>query len=168
MQDRFRSLSRRIKSTPDTTTNGDTAKGEATIRGEDTSSATAGKGGNCGNLRRSAIAGFMTAKPAGIIVITPTSKGKRSLSPEPFPRKGKKKESSPEIEELDETTEESGSSSEGTGSEQETLPPKAKMGVNTRSSDRKRPPPEFKTPTSKLPQKSSGKGGSSMKKLRGK
>ena len=49
-------------------------------------------------------------------VVTPVSKGKRSMSAEPSPRKEKKKESSLE-EELAETTEESRSSSKGTGSE---------------------------------------------------
>ena len=87
----------------------------------------------------------MTAKPA--MVETAIPKGKRSARAEPSPRKGKKKESSLEYEELEETSEEMGSSSGGTGSEQVTPPLEAKKGVNTRSSDRKRPPPEFKTPT---------------------
>ena len=116
---------------------------------------------------------FMVAKPAEAIavpVVTLVPKGKRSLSAEPSPRKGKKKkESSPEEELLEDTSEEAGSSSEGTGSEQVIPPPKGKEGVNTRSSDRKRPPPELKIPaTSKKHQKSPGKGGNSQKKPRGK
>ena len=48
----------------------------------------------------------VTAKPAEVTIVTPVSKGKGSVSAEPSPRKGKKKESSSEIEELAETTEE--------------------------------------------------------------
>ena len=50
---------------------------------------------------------FMVAKSAealAVPVATPIPKGKKSVSAEPFPRKGKKKESSPE-EELAETME---------------------------------------------------------------
>ena len=88
-------------------------------------------------------------------------KEKRSASAELSPRKGKKKkESSPEEEELEETSREIGSSTERTGSEKVTSPPETKR-INARSSDRKRPLSEPKTPAvSKKHQKSSGKGGS--------
>ena len=89
------------------------------------------------------------------------SKGKGNMNAEPSPWKEKKKESSPEEEELEETSRETGSSTEGTGSEQVSLPPEAKR-VNTRSSKRKRPFSELKTPAvSKKHQKSPGKSGSS-------
>ena len=106
---------------------------------------------------------FMMAKPA--LVVTPISKGKRSVNVEPSPQKGKK-ESSLEYKELEETSEETERSSGGTRSEQVTPPPETKKKVNTRSSGRKRPPPKFKTlAASKQPPKSSGKRGSSLKKL---
>ena len=112
---------------------------------------------------------FVAAKSAEAIsvpLVTPIPKDKRSVSAEPSLRKGKKKkESSPEEDELEE---EAGSSSEGTGFEHVT-PPLETRKVNRRSSDKKRPPPKFKTPApSKKHQKSLGKGGSSQKKPQGK
>ena len=116
---------------------------------------------------------FMVAKPVdamAVPVVTPIPKGRRSVSAEPSPRKGKKKkESSLEYEELEGTLEEARSSSEGTGFEQVTLPLETERRVNTRSSDRKRPLLECKTSaTSKKHQKSPGKGGSLQKKPQGK
>ena len=111
---------------------------------------------------------LVTVKPAVVSVVTPTLKGKKSVSVEPSLWKGKK-ESSPEYKELAETLEEMASSSGKTGSEQVIPPPKKKKGVSMRSSDRKRPPFEFKTPAaSKKHQKSLEKGGSSQKKPQGK
>ena len=109
-----------------------------------------------------------SAEVAAAPVVTPGSKEKKSVITEPSPRKGKKKkDSSPEKEEeLEETSGEAGSSTEETGSDQ-VAPALETKRVNMRSSDRKRPPPELKTPSaSKKHQKSPGKGGSSQKKLR--
>ena len=60
---------------------------------------------------------FVTIKLVVVSVITPASMGKRNVSVEPSPQKGKKKESNPIYEELEETSEEMGSSSGGIGSE---------------------------------------------------
>ena len=54
--------------------------------------------------------------PVVVPVVTPIPKEKKSVSAEPSPWKGKKKESSLEYEELAETSKKVGSSSEGTGS----------------------------------------------------
>ena len=60
---------------------------------------------------------FMMAKLVVVSVVTPAPKGRKSMSTEPSPWKGKKKESSLEYEELGESLEETGSSSGETGSE---------------------------------------------------
>ena len=63
------------------------------------------------------LAEFMTVKPTVVSVVTLAPKGRKNVSVEPSLRKGKKKESSPEYEELEELSEEMGSSSGGTRSE---------------------------------------------------
>lgn len=89
---------------------------------------------------------FMTKTPAGALAVTPILKRRRSESTDPSLWKGKEKEPSPKLEELEESSAETGSSKEEARYDQVTPPQGQKKGVNTRSSDKKRPPSELKTP----------------------
>ena len=86
--------------------------------------------------------------------MTLETKARKKKSPAPSPQKlslRKKKESIPEYEELEDSTEETGSSSGGTKSEEEdepTTPKTERMKeVETRSSDRKKFASTIKKPT---------------------
>ena len=114
---------------------------------------------------------FMTAKPVEALVVTLTPKVKKSESSEPSPRKEKKKERTPEIEELKDSMEEMSSSNEGTKSDEvEPASPQAekKKSMNTRSSDKKKPPPFDKTPVASKQRATLQKGEGSLKKSKGK
>ena len=116
--------------------------------------------------------GFTAAKLLDPAVI-PALKKKKSESSEPSPWKQKKKEHTPEYEELDESMEGTGSSEGGMESEDEkvlaTPPAEKKRSMNTRSSGKKEPLPVYKTPlASKRQAKISPNEESSQKKPKGK
>ena len=92
---------------------------------------------------------FRTAKPTEVLVVTPAPNVKKSGSSEPSLRKQKKKERTLEIEELEDSTEETSNSNEGTKSEEAELaspPVEKKRSMNTRSLGKKEPPTVYKTP----------------------
>ena len=99
----------------------------------------------------------------------------KTKSPTPSPRKlslQKQKEPTLEYKELENTTEDIGSTEEGTEMEEEeplTPKPEQPKGKETRSSSRKKPGPVYRSPFApKRQAKTLGKGKSSNKKPKGK
>ena len=118
--------------------------------------------------------------PAELPTATPTVKGTKKVdsetkaaSSEPsLARRSdgkKKKEPSPKPEEDEESTAGTGSFERVDEEERVTPPPYKRCKMDTRSTSKKKPGPEFKTlVASKRPKKTLGKRGSSQKKPRGK